>query len=102
MGKIIVFPHLKYSVLLQRQTFKINNYGTISNDSRGMKKKQWIIKPGRSGWGRVKRREYLMFLVAIREEEHQAQMLGLTIKPKSIEEVRQEFEKEHGSIYMDF
>ena len=69
---------------------------------KGMKKKQWRIKPGRSGWGRVKRREYLMFLVAIREEEHQAQMLGLKIKPKSIEEVRQEFEKEHGSIYMDF
>ena len=35
MGKIIVFPHLKYSVLLHRQTFKNNNYGKVSNDSRG-------------------------------------------------------------------
>ena len=42
-----------------------------------------------------------MFLVAIREEEHQAQMLGLKIKPKSIEEVRQEFEKNYGSIYLN-
>ena len=67
-----------------------------------MKKKQWRIKPGRSGWGSVKRKEYLMFLVATREEEHQARMLGLKIKAKSIEVVRQEFEQEHGSIYMDF
>ena len=65
------------------------------------KKKQWRIQPGRSGWGRVKRKEYLQFLMAIREEEHQAEMLGLKIKAKSIEVVRREFELEHGSIYMD-
>ena len=63
--------------------------------------KQPRIQPGRSGWGRVKRKEYLMFLVATREEERQAEMLGLKIKAKSIEAVRQEFELEHGSIYMD-
>ena len=66
-----------------------------------MKKARWTIKPGRSGWGRVKRKEYLMFLVATREEERQAEMLGLKIKAKSIETVRREFELEHGSIYMD-
>lgn len=66
-----------------------------------MKRKRWTIKPGRSGWGRVKRREYLQYLVGIREEERQAEMLGLKIKAKSIEAVRQEFELEHGSIYMD-
>ena len=66
-----------------------------------MKKKQWIIKPGRSGWGRVKRREYLQYLVSVRDEEHQARMLGLTIKPKSIEVVRAEFEKQFGSIYIN-
>ncbi|MCR5512338.1 MAG: hypothetical protein K6F43_02075 [Prevotella sp.] len=49
----------------------------------------------------MKRKEYLMFLVATREEEHQARMLGLKIKAKSIEAVRREFELEHGSIYMD-
>ena len=66
-----------------------------------MKKARWRIKPGRSGWGRVKRKEYLMFLVATREEEHQARMLGLKIKAKSIEAVRREFELEHGSIYVE-
>ena len=65
-----------------------------------MKKARWRIKPGRSGWGRVKRKEYLMFLVAIREEEHQARMLGLKIKAKSIEAVRREFEENYGSIYV--
>ena len=66
-----------------------------------MKRKQWRIKPGRSGWGRVKRKEYLEYLVAMREEEHQAEMLGLKIKAKSIETVRREFELEHGSIYVE-
>ena len=66
-----------------------------------MKRKQWTIKPGRSGWGRVKRNEYLEYLVATREEEHQAEMLGLKSKAKSIEAVRREFEVEHGSIYVE-
>ena len=66
-----------------------------------MKKKQWIIKPGRSGWGRVKRREYLQYLVSVRDEEHQARMLGLKIESKSIEAVRAEFEKQFGSIYIN-
>ena len=65
------------------------------------KKKRFKIYPGRSGWGRVKRKEYLMFLVAIREEEHQARMLGLKIKAKSIEAIRQEFEENHGTIYVE-
>ena len=66
-----------------------------------MKKKQWIIKPGRSGWGRVKRREYLQYLISVRDEEHQARMLGLKIEAKSIEVVRAEFEKQFGSIYIN-
>ena len=66
-----------------------------------MKRKQWRIKTGRSGWGRVKRKEYLEYLVATREEEHQAEMLGLKIEAKSIETVRREFELEHGSIYVE-
>ena len=49
----------------------------------------------------MKRKEYLEYLVATREEEHQAEMLGLKIKAKSIETVRREFELEHGSIYVD-
>ena len=66
-----------------------------------MKKKRWMIKPGRSGWGRVKRREYLQYLISVRDEEHQARVLGLKIEAKSIEEVRAEFEKQFGSIYIN-
>ena len=49
--------------------------------------------------GRVKRREYLMYLVATREEESLALQRGLTIEAKSIAQIRAEFEREHGSIY---
>lgn len=51
--------------------------------------------------GRVKRKEYLMYLVAVREEESSAAQMGLKTKAKSIEQIRAEFEAQHGSIYMD-
>jgi len=51
--------------------------------------------------GKVKRKEYLMFLVAIREDESLAEQTGLKVTPKSNAEIRAEFEKEHGSIYMN-
>lgn len=51
--------------------------------------------------GSVKRREYLMSLVAEREDERLAEQLGLKIRPKSIAQIRAEFEREHGSIYME-
>lgn len=51
--------------------------------------------------GRVKRKEYLMYLVAEREDESLAEQTGLKVRPKSIAEIRAEFEREHGSIYMD-
>ncbi len=51
--------------------------------------------------GRVKRKEYLMYLVAVREEESQSEQMGLKIKAKSIAQVRAEFEREHGSIYVN-
>ena len=51
--------------------------------------------------GAVKRREYLMSLVAEREDERLAEQLGLKIRPKSIAQIRAEFEREHGSIYME-
>ena len=50
-----------------------------------------MIKPGRSGWGRVKRREYLQYLISVRDEEHQARMLGLKIEAKSIEQVGEQY-----------
>ena len=51
--------------------------------------------------GSVKRREYLMSLVAEREDERLAEQLGLKTRPKSIAQIRAEFEREHGSIYME-
>jgi hypothetical protein len=51
--------------------------------------------------GRVKRIEYLKYLVAERELESLAEQNGLTIEPKSIEQIRAEFEKEYGSIYIN-
>ena len=67
--------------------------------------KQWAMSrqlqmAGRSQ-GQVKRKEYLMHLVAVREEELQAEQRGLKIKPKSIAEIRAEFERKNGSIYLD-
>ena len=67
--------------------------------------KQWarsrqLQMAGRSQ-GKVKRKEYLMYLVAVREEELQAEQRGLKIKPKSIAEIRAEFERKNGSIYLD-
>ena len=52
--------------------------------------------------GRIKRREYLMYLVAVRDREHQARQLNLHVRKKRLREIRAEFEAEHGSIYMDF
>jgi len=51
--------------------------------------------------GKVKKKEYLMFLVEERETEATARMNGLNILPKSIEEIRAAFEQEHGSIFMN-
>ena len=68
-----------------------------------MKKKQWIIKPGRSGWGRVKRREYLMFVMAVRALEQDA-IDDETIRPEDAsppKALRKRFEEIYGlSPYM--
>ena len=52
--------------------------------------------------GRIKRREYLMFLVETRDMEHQARQRNLHVRKKRLREIRAAFEAEHGSIYMDF
>ena len=51
--------------------------------------------------GKVKRIEYLRYLMAEREMESVAEQNGLTIEMKSIEQIRVEFEKEYGSIYIN-
>ena len=52
--------------------------------------------------GRIKRREYLMFLVAVRDREPRAREMNLHVRKKRLREIRAEFEAQHGSIYMDF
>ena len=51
--------------------------------------------------GKVKRIEYLRYLMAEREIESVAEQNGLTIEAKNIEQIRVEFEKEYGSIYIN-
>lgn len=51
--------------------------------------------------GPVKKHEYLMYLASVRDSEALALQLGHKIKPRSIEEIRSEFEQEHGSIYIN-
>jgi hypothetical protein len=52
--------------------------------------------------GRIKRREYLMYLVAVRDQEHRAREMNLHVRKKKLRQIRAEFEAQHGSIYMDF
>ena len=51
--------------------------------------------------GRVKRMEYLKYLANVRAEEQKAVDMGYRITRKSIEEVRDEFEAQFGSIWME-
>lgn len=61
------------------------------------------MKAAGLGGGKIKRREYLMYLASAREIESTAIQNGLAIKPKTIAEIRSEFEQEHGcSIYINF
>ena len=66
--------------------------------------KQWAISEqleaaGRGG-GQVKRKAYLRYVIAVREEEALAEQRGLKLVRKSIDQIRQEFEKNHGSIFL--
>ena len=56
-----------------------------------------------AGWsqGRVKRKEYLEYLLRECEDWKLATQLGLHVKMKSIEELRVKFEQEQGSIYIN-
>ena len=60
-----------------------------------------LKRAGRSQ-GRVKRKEYLMWLAAERDKEKLVSQMGQKVAGKSIAQIRAEFEQEHGSIYLDF
>ena len=49
--------------------------------------------------GRVQRRAYQLTLMEVRASESLAMQRGLTITPKSLEEIREEFEAEQGSRF---
>ena len=54
---------------------------------------------GTSG-GKIKRREYLMYAMSVRQREEEMKIDQELCM--SIEDIRAEFEKEHGSIYANF
>ena len=55
----------------------------------------------KSGFGRVVKREYQEYLLRVREEEWQARLRGRHRRSKSLEEIRKEYEEEHGSRFMN-
>ena len=52
--------------------------------------------------GRVQSRQYQLYLLKVRSDERMARLRGLPVREKPIEQIRAEFEAEHGSIYLDF
>ncbi|MBP3211119.1 MAG: hypothetical protein J6M41_00925, partial [Prevotella sp.] len=51
--------------------------------------------------GKVKKREYQLFLLEVRQREAAAAKQGNRVARLSIGEIRQQFEEEHGTIYMN-
>ena len=51
--------------------------------------------------GKVKKREYQLFLLEVRQREAAAAKQGNRVTRLSIGEIRQQFEEEHGTIYMN-
>lgn len=51
--------------------------------------------------GKVKKREYQLFLLEVRQREAAATKQGNRVTRLSIGEIRQQFEEEHGTIYMN-
>ena len=53
-------------------------------------------------FGRVVKRSYQLYLLQVRSEERMAIMRGLRITPKTIEQIRAEYEEENGSRFEEF
>jgi len=51
--------------------------------------------------GQVKKKEYLNYLVSVRNDERLARDLGIRFSYKSIDEIRAEYESKYGSIYIE-
>ena len=52
-------------------------------------------------FGKVVKRSYQLYLLQVRSEERMAIQRGPHIEPKTIEQVRAEYEEEHGSRFME-
>ena len=52
-------------------------------------------------FGRVVKRSYQLYLLQVRSEERMAIQMGYHIEPKTLEQVRAEYEKEHGSRFVE-
>jgi hypothetical protein len=52
------------------------------------------------GLGRVKRLDYLKYVLDIRSEEAKNEELGIAFEHKSIEQIRKDFEEKNGSIFL--
>ena len=82
-------------------------YCTVRNKSVKPKGccKQWAIsdqlEAAGSGRGKVKRRAYLRFLLELRSDESLADQLGIRNPHKTIDQIRQEFETNNGSIFVE-
>ena len=50
--------------------------------------------------GHVQRREYQLTLMEVRASEGLAEMRGEAVTPKPLEDIRREFENEHGSRFI--
>ena len=66
---------------------------------------QWALSEqleaaGSSG-GKVKRKEYLKYVLEVRSEESLANQQGFRKPQKTIDQIREEFEKNHGSIFVE-
>ena len=66
---------------------------------------QWALSEqleaaGSSG-GKVKCKAYLKYVLEVRSEESLANQQGFRKPQKTIDQIRQEFEKNNGSIYME-
>ena len=50
--------------------------------------------------GKVQRRAYQLTLLEVRASESHAMMRGQTVTPKPLEDIKMEFETEHGSRFL--
>ena len=50
--------------------------------------------------GHVQRREYQLTLLEVRTSEGLAEMRGEAVTPKTLEDIRKEFEDQHGSRFL--